>query len=241
MKIIIVRHADRIRGKDILSSSGKVEAKYVSALLSEMNIEKMYVSSMKRAIDTVRTYIQDNEENIIICDWLREFERVKVYREDIGDMGVPWNFYPDIWTKDSLSFSNNDWYNCKLLKDSGIREEYESVINEFDSVLKGHGYIREGKYYKAKDPNVNTIVFVCHLGTECVILSHLLNVSPIVLFQGICPPTASITTLCSEERREGIAYFRAISIGDVSHLKKNGIQPSISGRYCEVFYSTDLH
>jgi probable phosphoglycerate mutase len=39
----------------------------------------------------------------------------------------------------------------------------------------------------------------------------------------------------TEERREGIAQFRMLSFGDVSHLYAGGVEPSFSGRFRECY------
>ena len=42
-----------------------------------------------------------------------------------------------------------------------------------------------------------------------------------------------MTTVVTEERREGIASFRMTGFGDLSHLYGTGEPPSVSGRFCE--------
>ena len=75
----------------------------------------------------------------------------------------------------------------------------------------------------------------CHFGVECVMLSHLLGVSPMVLWHGICALPTSVTTVITEERRKGTAYFRINGFGDLSHLYAAGEEPSFSARFCEVY------
>jgi probable phosphoglycerate mutase len=43
----------------------------------------------------------------------------------------------------------------------------------------------------------------------------------------------SVTELITEEREKGCAIFRAIRIGDLTHLNIAGVEPSCSGRFCE--------
>ena len=50
---------------------------------------------------------------------------------------------------------------------------------------------------------------------------------------------ASVTTVYSEERRPGIAFFRAAALGDCSHLYAKGAEPSFSARFCEVYGNGD--
>ena len=89
--------------------------------------------------------------------------------------------------------------------------------------------------------NRDTVALFCHFGLECVLLSHLLNVSPMILWQGFCAAPSSVTTLYTEEREEGIAYFRTAAFGDTSHLYAAGEEPAFSARFCETFDSDERH
>ena len=53
------------------------------------------------------------------------------------------------------------------------------------------------------------------------------------LWHGTCAAPTSVTTVVTEERREGIASFRMTGFGDLSHLYGTGEPPSVSGRFCE--------
>ena len=78
-------------------------------------------------------------------------------------------------------------------------------------------------------------MFFCHFGLECVLLSHLLGISPVVLWNGCCAAPTSVTTLVTEERRKGIACFRMSAFGDISHLYIADQEPSFSARFCETY------
>jgi len=116
-----------------------------------------------------------------------------------------------------------------------VAEEYRWVTEEFDRLLASHGYVREGNHYRAVVPHEETIVLFCHFALECVLLSHLLHVSPMVLWHGLCAAPSSVTTVVTEERREGIAIFRKLAFGDTSHLYVAGREPSFAARFCETY------
>jgi len=59
------------------------------------------------------------------------------------------------------------------------------------------------------------------------------------LWHGFCALPTSVTTLVTEERRKGIAYFRMLAFGDISHLYIAGEEPSFSGRFCETYDNFD--
>ena len=106
-------------------------------------------------------------------------------------------------------------------------------------MIERHGYKREGKYYRVIAPNDDTIAVFCHFGVTCVMLSHLLNVSPMILWHGFVSAPTSVTTIITEERREGIASFRINAFGDISHLYRYGEEPAFSGRFCEMYSNAD--
>ena len=62
-----------------------------------------------------------------------------------------------------------------------------------------------------------------------------------ILWHGACALPTSVTTLYTEERREGVAYFRMSSFGDLSHLYAGGQEPSFAARFCETFHSDERH
>ena len=68
-----------------------------------------------------------------------------------------------------------------------------------------------------------------------MLLSRLLDVSPMVLWHHACAAPSSVTTLVTEERRKGIALFRMSGFGDISHLNANNEKPSFQARFCETF------
>lgn len=104
------------------------------------------------------------------------------------------------------------------MKACNVISEANKVFEGIDRILEKNGYVREGNLYRAVNPNRDTIVLFCHFGVECVILSHLLGISPVVLWHGCCALPTSVTTLVTEERRKGIACFRMLAFGDISHL-----------------------
>ena len=119
--------------------------------------------------------------------------------------------------------------------------EYRKVTEQFDELLAKHGYVREGGYYCAVKPSHDTVVLFCHFGLECVLLSHLWGVSPVVFWHGACARTTSVTTVVTEERRKGIASFRMLSFGETAHLYVHDETPSFAARFCECYDDDTRH
>lgn len=239
MKLLIVRHGDPDYSIDSLTPKGWREAEYLSEKLSKLDVKAFYVSPLGRAKDTASFTLKKMGRTATECKWLREFD-VRIDRPDVTDREIiPWDWLPQDWTKDERFFRYDEWLDNERMAGGNTREEYEWVIRNFDALLAKHGYVREGHYYRAERSNNDTIVLFCHFGLECVLLSRLLNVSPMVLWHGCCAAPSSVTTLVTEERRKGIASFRMSSFGDISHLYVHEEPPAFAARFSETYEDPD--
>lgn len=239
MKLLIIRHGDPDYSIDSLTEKGWREAEYLSEKLSKLDVKEFYVSPLGRAKDTASCTLKKMGRTAVECPWLREFD-VTIWRPDVTDRKIiPWDWLPQDWTKDERLYRYDQWYENERIKEGGTKEEYDWVTGNFDALLAKHGYVREGHYYRAEKANNDTIILFCHFGVQCVLLSHLMSVSPLVLWHNMCAAPSSVTTLTTEERREGIASFRMSSFGDISHLYAHGEPPAFAARFCEAYANED--
>ena len=240
MRILIIRHGDPDYAIDSLTEKGKREAELLALRLEKENIDKIYVSPLGRARDTADYTLRRKGMKATVCDWLQEFP-IHIRRPEMpdGKKHCIWDWLPADWTVRENFYSAEKWTDEPEFKEAGVREEYDRVTKEFDKLLAAHGYVRDGKIYRAERSNSDTIALFCHFGLECVLLGHLMSVSPMPLWHGFCAAPTSVTTIYTEERRQGIASFRAASLGDVSHLYSGGEEPAFSARWCETFDRED--
>lgn len=234
MRIVIVRHGDPNYEIDSLTETGWEEARLVAERIAQLDVAQFYVSPLGRARDTASCTLKKLGRTAITYDWLREFPPL-IHRPDRERPSICWDWLPQDWTGESRFYSVTDWLEVDAIKESSVKEEYQKVCNGMDELLASYGYVREGNYYRVEKANTDTIVFFCHFGVECVILSRLLNVSPMILWHGFCAAPSSVTTIYTEERRKGIASWRVSEFGDTSHLYIEGRKPSFSARFCECY------
>lgn len=234
MKLIIVRHADPDYSIDSLTEKGWREAELLSERLTGLDVKAFYVSTMGRAKDTASLTLQKLGRTAIECDWLQEFN-VQVKKPDEGAHTGAWDWLPQSWTSIPEFYSEKEWLDVPVFAETELPNRYTYVTEELDNLLKRHGYERAGRIYKAVNPNHDTIVLFCHFGVECVLLSHLLGISPMPLWHGFCALPSSVTTVVTEERRPGIASFRTLSFGDISHLYAKGEEPAFAARFSECY------
>lgn len=232
MKLIIVRHGDPDYERDTLTELGWREAEALSERMKNVKADECYVSPLGRAQDTAGLSLEKMHMKAETLEWLREFAP-KVKRPE--KTGVAWDWVPADWMNMPNAFDFDKWPDYPAFNDANVRQERDWIYSEFDAFLQKHGYKKEGKYFKAVNPNNDVIVFFCHFGLECILLSYLLNLNPLVLWHASIAAPTSVTTVVTEERREGIAQFRMLSFGDTSHLYVAGMEPAFSGRFRECF------
>ena len=239
MKLVIIRHGDPNYELDSLTERGFMEAELLSEKVKGMDVSAFYCSPLGRAVATAKPTLEKMGRKAEILDWLREFPIQIKGKDGNPEPGCCWDWLPASWTAVPEFFDKDKWMNVPIFKEAGVPEMYKYVCNGLDELLKKHGYTRDGLIYRAVKPNEDTIVLFCHFGLECVLLSHILNISPLTLWHGTCAAPTSVTTLVTEERREGFAYFRMGSFGDTSHLYIKGVEPAFAARFCETYYRID--
>ena len=231
MRLILIRHADPDYSIDSLTEKGWKEAEILSERIAGINVKEFYTSPLGRAKDTASVTLKKLNRTAIELPWLREFN-APVIDESTGKERHPWDFLPGEWTKIPEYYDNQHWYTAPVENGTGVRRHYGFTTGLMNT--EKHGYERDGNIYRAVNPNTDTIVLFCHFGVTCVILSHLLAFH-LFAVAWFCAAPTSLTTLVTEERRKGIAYFRVSSFGDTSHLYAAGEPPAFSGRYCEIY------
>ena len=211
MRLLLIRHGDPDYGVDGLTETGKREAALLAKRIAPMEIADYYVSTMGRALETARPVLDKAGRTAMECDWLREFS-VGVHRPDCEGLSqVPWDWLPQDWSKSPILLDREHWFEHPVFAEMDLKAAYDAVIAPFDKVLADHGYVRDGLCYRVGRANSDTLAFFCHFGVSCVLMSRLMNVSPMVLWHGTAMAPTSVTTIYSEERRPGIASFRAYS------------------------------
>ena len=239
MKLLFIRHGDPDYTIDSLTEKGWKEAEFLSEKIAALDVRDFYVSPLGRAKDTASCTLKKTGRTATECEWLREFD-VQIRRPDRnGDKIIPWDWLPQDMEKDLDLYDRERWNKTDIMRKGNVEEAYRWVCDGLDALLKKHGYERDDMYYRVNEPNHDTIVLFCHFGVECVMLSHLLNVSPMVLWHGLCAAPSSITSIYTEERRKGIAGFRVNEFGSTAHLYVAGEKPSFAARFCECYGDGD--
>ena len=238
MKLLLIRHGDPDYEKDNLTEVGKREAALLAGRIAAMDITEYYVSPLGRAQATAAPTLEKAGRTAQVCEWLQEFSP-RIHRPDSERLRISWDWLPQDWLQDPRFLLPEAWKENEIFREGSVGGEYDRVCAAFDALLAAHGYLRDGLFYRVERPNTETLALFCHFGVSCVLMSHLMNCSPMILWHGLVMAPSSVTVIHSEERRPGIASFRASQVGDISHLYAAGEEPSFAARFCEVYGNGD--
>lgn len=241
MRIIFIRHGDPDYQNDTLTGKGIREAQLLSERVAEWeNITDIYCSPLGRAKETASFSLKRIQRDAVTYPWLKEFSYF-IDDPTTGRHGVPWDFMPEYWTEIEEMYDRNDWKKTEIYRSNPeLLPAYEEVCAGIDNILEKYGYRRYHNYYttnhtETPDKQDATIVLFCHLGVTCVMMSHLLGISPVILFHNFYIAPTSVTVLATEERIPGKAIFRAQVVGDTRHLYNGGEPVSESGYFTQAF------
>ena len=114
-----------------------------------------------------------------------------------------------------------------------------SVTGSFDALLAKYGYERDGLLYRARRANEDTLAFICHFGVGTAMTAYLTGLPVLPLWQGTCMLPSAVNILLTEERDPGLASFRCVTFGDLTHLYMKAVAPTWHGMYPERYNAVD--
>ncbi len=241
MKLLIIRHGDPNYAIDGLTEKGEREvALLTERLCNDEKIDKVYCSTYGRAKLTIQPTLDALGMKAEYCEWLREFNYSGIKLPYLDRPSAGWDLLPEFVETVPKLYSPTEWREVDFIKGTQKLADYDCVCQGFDDMMARHGYEKSGRNYLAKSPNHDTVALVCHFGVTAVLLSHVFHCSPYSVWQHCITLPTSVTTVYTEERREGLASLRVSGIGDTSHLYRK--EPlSFSGRFCECFSDDTRH
>ena len=188
MRIIFVRHGHPDYQKDCLTELGHTQAKAAAERLKDEGIDRIYASTMGRAIETAEHIAEAIDypiENIVKLDFMREIE---------WDFAGPWEVSTE-YVRAGLSIMIPNWENEGPYARDRIVGFLKNRADGFDGFLSTLGYRREGLYYRVTAENDQTIVVVSHAGTSTGVLSRLFNLPATFTFDALRPHLTAVTVV----------------------------------------------
>ena len=241
MQLLIIRHAEPDYSIDSLTEKGWREAEALSKYMEHVPVNEFYVSPLGRAQDTASLTLKRLNKTATTLPWLKEFPARVKHLDRPNELHAAWDWLPEDWANNPMFYDVNNWYKHPIFEEANVKEIYDDVIKNFRSFLKDHGYEKLGNTYKVLNSNHDTICFFCHFGIECVLLSDLFSVSPMTMWHDLAAAPSSISSIYTEERKEGTASFRMNYFGSTTHLYLANEEPSFMARFAECYKDDNDH
>lgn len=230
MKIYIIRHGEPDYSIDSLTEKGWREAHLLAERIAALPIDDYYTSPLGRARDTAKPTVEKTGKPIEVLDWLREFAG-RIQSPFTGEKRLCWDLPPYLWANETQFYDIENWTKPALMASGNVKEIYQETVTGIDALLMRYGWERHGKLYRGGEEK--SIALFCHFAMGITVLSYLLGISPVVAQNNFFMAPSSVTTLATETDRKGYSHFRAMEIGDTSHLYIAGEPVSLSGFYPE--------
>ena len=235
MRLILIRHGDPDYANDTLTEKGEREARLLAGRISGWKMDEIYCSPLGRAKKTAQLALGKRFKETVILDWMQEFTG-RITDPESDRKRIPWDLMPGFWTGEERFYGKDSWGEPDLMRDGGVEVIYQDVCQKLDLFLEDHGYRREGRLYRTDERAADqNIVIFAHMGINLVFMSHLLGISPVLLWQGFFLSTTSVTVLGTDERVKGQVYFRCQASGSTTHLYDGGEPVSRAGYFTEPF------
>jgi probable phosphoglycerate mutase len=235
MHLYIIRHADPCYDPDSLTEVGHREAAALAPRLKEFGVTHVYSSPLVRATQTAAYTADLLGLPIVKRDWLKELD-VQIVQD--GKSYMVWDTFGEIIRDVHPLATLEDWYRRPPFDRTKIGKYWLSFRESVDEFIAGHGYTREDGRYRIDQSNDDRIALFCHNGTLLMMLAHLLELPPSMVWCGFYSWPSSVTDIYFDERSHHWAVPRALHVADVSHLYKEGLKPQARGMgdRCDEFY-----
>ena len=208
MEIYFVRHGDPDYENDSLTELGRFQAKKTAENLIKIPFDRVFASSMNRAVETAKYLTDKTKQEITMLDWARE-DRTWTYMHDVDENGNGRWFFDVKKNHEVLkkNVGNPKWY-----------ENFPPRINqvlvedalELDKWLLSMNIVHKDGKYEIVGETPKRIVFFAHGGFGLVFYSYILDMDyPSVLIE------------YGQQELCGVAHFEITNDGAklISHSK----------------------
>lgn len=219
MRLQIIRHADPDYPNNTITAEGHLEAQALAKRMTGQGLDRIYVSPMGRALDTMKYTADSLGLSYTVEEWTQELDlRIP---EGEYERKAYWDLPGELLR--AVPLAHDSWKEITHFKAAPLQETFQQIQLHSDQFLKRHGFERDGSKYRIMRKNTERIAVFCHGGFGISWLAHLLDIPLGLVWAGFWMPPSSVTTILFDERSDDWATPRCIGFGDVSHLYAEGL------------------
>lgn len=219
MKIVFVRHGHPDYASGHLTELGHAQAGIAAKKLATYGIERIYASSLTRAIETAEYTARELGQEIEILDWIRELNWGSINDEPILEKGHPW-LITDRHAEEGRSLTDPNWASKEPWCNNKILSRLERVTVGFDAFMEKYGYRREGEFYRViGNDTEKTIAIFGHGGSFTAIFAHLMNIPFPLACRVLALHFTCISVANFDNRKDVFCMPHFDVIGDAKHIE----------------------
>lgn len=235
MYLFYVRHGQPDYANDSITEDGEKQAKAVAERLSLLGLDKIYSSTMGRAMKTAKYTADKLNLPIVGVDFAREDLAGKDFGVVKNGKGT-WCFYDQEYLKKfaspEISALGDEWYKSPLFEGTKFESGVKRVRKSVSGFLGELGYERDEEtgLIIAKRHLYDRVALFAHAGFSMIFMSDLLHIPyPTFCTRFFHCGVSTVTAFRFPD--EGGEFFPMIyQFGDDSHLYKEDLLASLDTR-----------
>ncbi len=226
MLLYVVRHGDPDYENDSLTELGKKQAEALVKRFKTRGLDRIYTSPLGRAKMTAEPTCRALGIEPQVLDWLSEDEAFRDLSVERPEGGRTWSFgscrNTEYKNRESGALGEK-WYEAYPFNKCNAKAGYERIARASDEFLSSLGYTRDGAVYRIDRPNDEKIAVFCHYGSGTTWISHLLSLTPPLMWGTFLINHSSMTVIRFPNDREGIIAPMCLTLSDCSHIYEAGL------------------
>ena len=222
MRIVFVRHGYPDYKQDCLTDIGHLHAEAAAVRLADEPFKRIFSSTMGRAVETAEHIAAKHNLPVESFDFMREIKWGPI----VGDALPHKNGYPWVVTnamvKEGETLMDRNWMEEGPFANNSVKFLVQNIGEEFDKLLEGFGYVREGEYYRVVKPCDDTIAMVSHGGSSSAALAHLFNLPFPFVCESVRALFTAITVVKIKGKEGELTSPRFEILNDARHIAPIG-------------------
>lgn len=238
MWFFFVRHGQPDYKEDCLTEEGKKQAQALAERFAQKGLDKIYASTMGRAMETAGYTAKKLGLNITGVDFARENFTTGEFAISLEDGKKKWCFdikeYLSKFKSEEIKKLKDKWYDSPLFENTNFKSGILRVQKAVAEFMRELGYVKNEKtgYYKAEKHLYDRVALFAHGGFSMTFTSCLLNIPyPEFCTRFFYIGLSAVTAFWIDDEGDEIVP-RIYQYGSDSHLYKENL---FDGFDCRTF------
>ena len=224
MLLFFLRHGDPIYDPDSLTELGRRQAEALGRRLAAYGLDRIFVSTSNRAIETARPTCELLKQSPVMADWANEahaWDELAVPKED--GTGESWPFYMqkyvDLFLTPEMRALDMAWAAHPALRGTKLEKGIARIQRDADAFLLSLGYAHDHArhVYQAQRVNRERVALFAHQGFGLAFLSAVMDI-PYPQFSTHFDMAHTGMTVLHFPEREGVVVPRMLQLSNDAHL-----------------------